>query len=143
MKMNSKKITALLLSAVMLCGLFAGCKKSEPAENVTENTPAPEQTVQTESAVESEDTSPEDTEETDGDVIYYGESYSQPLEVAAYIYEWEELPPNYITKSEAEKLGFKRILIPKHNLQGLDTKKMKIEIIPVRKVEEAFRALFG
>ena len=31
----------------------------------------------------------------------------------------------------------------KHNLQGLDTKKMKIEIIPVRKVEEAFRALFG
>ena len=45
--------------------------------------------------------------------------------------------------SEAEKLGFKRILIPKHNLQGLDHKKMKIEIIPVRKVEEAFRALFG
>ena len=45
--------------------------------------------------------------------------------------------------SEAEKLGFKRILIPKHNLQGLDRKKMKIEIIPVRKVEEAFRALFG
>ena len=45
--------------------------------------------------------------------------------------------------SEAEKLGFKRILIPKHNLQGLDTNNMEIEIIPVRKVEEAFRALFG
>lgn len=45
--------------------------------------------------------------------------------------------------SEAEKLGFKRIVIPKHNLQGLDTKKIKIEIIPVRKVEEAFRTLFG
>lgn len=45
--------------------------------------------------------------------------------------------------SEAEKLGFKRILIPKHNLQGLDTSKIKIEVIPVRKVEEAFRALFG
>ena len=45
--------------------------------------------------------------------------------------------------SEAEKLGFKRILIPKHNLLGLDTAKMKIEVIPVRKVEEAFRALFG
>ena len=44
--------------------------------------------------------------------------------------------------SEAEKLGFKRILIPKHNIQGLDTSKLKIEIIPVRKVEEAFRALF-
>ena len=45
--------------------------------------------------------------------------------------------------SEAEKLGFNRILIPKHNLTGLDTKKIKIEIVPVRKVEEAFRELFG
>ena len=49
----------------------------------------------------------------------------------------------FAIKNAAEKLGFKRILIPKHNMQGLDTKKMKIEIIPVRKVEEAFRALFG
>ena len=45
--------------------------------------------------------------------------------------------------SEAEKLGFKTILIPKYNLQGLDTNKWKIEIVAVRKVEEAFRVLFG
>ena len=45
--------------------------------------------------------------------------------------------------SEAEKLGFQRILIPKHNLSGIDRKKIKIELIPVRKVEEAFRELFG
>lgn len=44
---------------------------------------------------------------------------------------------------EAEKLGFKRILIPAHNLSGFDTAKLNIEIIPVRKVEEAFRHLFG
>ncbi len=44
---------------------------------------------------------------------------------------------------EAQKLGFKQILIPKHNLQGLDTKNIKIEITPVKKVEEAFRILFG
>lgn len=44
---------------------------------------------------------------------------------------------------EAEKLGFKRMIIPKQNMQGLDTRKFKIEIIPVRKVEEAFRTLFG
>lgn len=44
---------------------------------------------------------------------------------------------------EAEKLGFKQIILPKHNLQGIDTKKIKIELVPVRKVEEAFRALFG
>lgn len=45
--------------------------------------------------------------------------------------------------SEAEKLGFNQIILPKHNLQGLDTKKIKIELVPVRKVEEAFRCLFG
>lgn len=45
--------------------------------------------------------------------------------------------------SEAEKLGFKTILVPRHNLQGLDTSKVRIELVGVRKVEEAFRFLFG
>lgn len=44
---------------------------------------------------------------------------------------------------EAEKLGFKRFVMPKYNLQGIEKKKLKIELVPVRKVEEAFRALFG
>jgi len=43
---------------------------------------------------------------------------------------------------EAEKLGFTKILIPHNNLKGF-TSKVKIEIIQVRKVEEAFRQLFG
>ena len=45
--------------------------------------------------------------------------------------------------AEAEKLGFSHIIIPKYNLSGLNRKKFKIELIPVRKVEEALRALFG
>ena len=44
---------------------------------------------------------------------------------------------------EAQKLGFTDIIIPKYNLQGLNTKKYTINIHPVRKVEEALRALFG
>lgn len=44
---------------------------------------------------------------------------------------------------EAEKLGFNRILIPHNNLKGFDTGKSKIRIVQVRKVEEAFRQLFG
>lgn len=43
---------------------------------------------------------------------------------------------------EAEKLGFNRILIPQNNLKGFTTK-TKIEIIQIRKVEEAFRELFS
>ncbi len=45
--------------------------------------------------------------------------------------------------AEAEKLGFQHIIIPKYNLQGIDRKKFQIEMHPVRKVEEALRALFG
>lgn len=45
--------------------------------------------------------------------------------------------------AEASKLGFQHIIIPKYNLQGLDTKKFDIQIHPVKKVEEALRALFG
>ena len=45
--------------------------------------------------------------------------------------------------AEAQKLGFRQMLIPKLNLQGMDTSKLKIELLPVRKVEEALRYLFG
>lgn len=45
--------------------------------------------------------------------------------------------------AEAEKLGFSDIIIPKYNFQGLDTKKYKINIHPIKKVEEALRVLFG
>ena len=45
--------------------------------------------------------------------------------------------------SEAEKLGFSEIIIPRQNMQGLDYKKSNIQLLPVRKVEEALRLLFG
>lgn len=44
---------------------------------------------------------------------------------------------------EAEKLGFKKMIIPKVNLQGFDTKKIKIELLQVKKVTDAFKALFS
>ena len=45
--------------------------------------------------------------------------------------------------AEAGKLGFERIIIPSANMHGLNTKKAGIEIVPVSKVEEAFKQLFG
>ena len=45
--------------------------------------------------------------------------------------------------AEAEKLGFTDMIIPKYNLQGFDKNKYSIHLHPVRKVEEALRALFG
>lgn len=45
--------------------------------------------------------------------------------------------------AEAEKLGFKEIIIPKNNMHGLSHKKFGIGLVPVQKVEEAFRHIFG
>ena len=57
----------------------------------------------------------------------------------------EVRPVNRIEQrvAEAEKLGFTHMIIPKHNLQSLNRSKLNIELVPVRKVEEALRALFG
>lgn len=44
---------------------------------------------------------------------------------------------------EAEKLGMNTIIIPRNNLKGIDTSKLKINVKEVSKVEEAFRLLFA
>ena len=45
--------------------------------------------------------------------------------------------------SEAQKLGMKRIIIPESNMKGIGKESVNIEIVPVSRVEEALRALFG
>ena len=57
----------------------------------------------------------------------------------------EVRPVNRIEQriAEAEKLGFNDMIIPKYNTQGFSQRKFNIRLHPVRKVEEALRALFG
>ena len=57
----------------------------------------------------------------------------------------EVRPVNRIEQriAEAQKLGFRHIIVPRYNLQGFDRSKFSIELHPVRKVEEALRELFG
>jgi DNA repair protein RadA/Sms len=43
--------------------------------------------------------------------------------------------------SEAEKLGFEKIMISKYNLKGIDSKQAKIEIIPVSRVIDVVEQL--
>jgi len=45
--------------------------------------------------------------------------------------------------AEAQKLGFRRIIIPAANLKAVNPHHYSIEITPCRRVEDAFRALFG
>lgn len=44
---------------------------------------------------------------------------------------------------EAEKLGFETIIVPKHNLKGVDLSKLKIQVEEVSKVEDAVKFLFS
>ena len=46
--------------------------------------------------------------------------------------------------AEADKLGFRRIVVPRHNLKSLGAPaRHSLEIIPADKVEDALRVLFG
>ena len=38
--------------------------------------------------------------------VAYGEAYTDPDEVAMYLHEFEELPPNFVTKKEAQQQGW-------------------------------------
>ena len=45
--------------------------------------------------------------------------------------------------AEAQKLGFRRMLVPAQGLKGIDTAALSIQLMPVRSVADAVRELFG
>lgn len=81
MKNRLIRALSLLLAAVLL---FTGCA---PLAQAAKNKPAAS------------------TEATKADITEEGE-YTSKDEVAEYIYLYGHLPPNYITKSEAQELGW-------------------------------------
>lgn len=96
----------LLLWAILLVVSLAGCQpnsKIGPAERPSSNT-----------ALSKEDTAANRVQKDQaanatGTIrvqVKKGESYSTRDEVASYIFEFHALPPNYITKAEAQKLGW-------------------------------------
>lgn len=77
-----KKLTAYLLMLLMLCtAVFTGCGDIS------------------ESAAQTDNTASDITVTEDG-------WYSTPEEVALYIHTYGDLPDNFITKKEAEQLGW-------------------------------------
>lgn len=43
---------------------------------------------------------------------------------------------------EAAKIGFQQIMVPADNIKGLDLSELSIRVLPVSRVDEAFRTLF-
>jgi ribonuclease T1 len=94
-----------ILVALMLLIILAGCQP-------TVNRPAAE-TSNTSVAVAPEEhvLSPTDNEQSSSPAegkaqVEWGQRYSGQTEVAAYIHSYHVLPPNYLTKKAAQKLGW-------------------------------------
>ena len=105
-KISIWKKCLLVLWAILLFVSLAGCQSTStkgPAERPSSNT-----------AISKEDTvanrvQKDQAANATGIIrvqVKMGKSYSTRDEVASYIFEFHTLPPNYITKTEARKLGW-------------------------------------
>jgi hypothetical protein len=120
-----RKTSRLKKGLVGLCVFFllssgAGCQPTAvkiPAEPPGSGIPVPQ--VVTDAG---QDQTGQPANETGGAevLVKKGQSYSTRDEVAAYIKQFHDLPPNYITKAEAQKLGWDNA---KGNLWGVTSQK--------------------
>lgn len=101
-----KKLLSILLVLAMLVSL-AGCAFWEDG-SVGSNSSVPnELNDTTETTTQDTATSEEDVPDPDG-------SYTSKEDVALYIHLYDCLPSNFITKSEARKLGWKSGSVEKY-----------------------------
>ena len=105
---RNKKLTNWLIRLFTILFLFisSGCDSTEiitPSDTPNSNISNSEQSSN-EGQHQKDQT--ENKESTKAISVKKGESYSTKEDVAAYLHEFKELPPNYITKAEAQKLGW-------------------------------------
>ena len=105
--MKLRKLTAVLLALLSVVLLFAGCFGAE-GPDLPSTVPSSE-IVSTDPTAAPTTTAPDDTKATsspDNGTIQESGSYSSKDDVALYIHTFGHLPPNYITKKEAQALGW-------------------------------------
>lgn len=106
-----KRIIAalMLLAAVMFTGCGGNSKDTSVISNTTADTSSVSAVTTSEAAQVTEDTKASETTSQTGEgsgAPVYGEYYYDVENVVLYLEEYGELPPNYITKKEAEALGW-------------------------------------
>ncbi|MCQ2513244.1 MAG: ribonuclease [Lachnospiraceae bacterium] len=99
MKKKIFRIFAALLAFMLLLSGLVACKKGNPED--------PVQTSQEITTVEEITASASTEPETKQSGVREDGEYTSKEEVAEYIYLYGHLPSNFITKSEAEDLGWK------------------------------------
>ena len=104
----------LLLAAILSLSLLAGCGKGN---GKTQENPSSQQSVSSQAQEVSENNGEEDEQELSGQDTGHTEQEQEPLidedgsyttkeDVALYIHTYGKLPHNFITKKEAQKLGW-------------------------------------
>ena len=96
---SKRKWIALLLTALLSLSLLAGCGGAE--EDLPDASAAPDSTEQAlDTGGQAEDVT-KDVPAIDEDGVYTSKE-----DVALYLYTYEKLPDNFITKKEAQALGW-------------------------------------
>ena len=120
-----KKVLASVLAVVMMLSVVLGCggkKAAQPAASqtkITENQDKEKNNTASEKTKQKDDKQQKQTSLTANDPangkaaseakvkVEKGKAYTDKDHVAAYIHVYKTLPPNYITKGQAAKLGWK------------------------------------
>ena len=117
--MKKRLLILIMLLIALPMVFFSGCSKeaeelATTAINEVSKTVQEETSSKDNSETKEDEVSPEDEEDASEEeeaeipeetISEYGE-YSDPYEVAEYLYTYHHLPSNYITKDEAEDLGW-------------------------------------
>lgn len=80
--------------------------KADPPAEVPEDVSAPEETPDAEELPPGDGNAPEDNHATEEDALPENGSYTTREDVALYIHTYGHLPDNFITKKEAQDLGW-------------------------------------
>lgn len=105
-----RKFLSILLTLLLLFGIV-GCKSNPKTQDVISSTTSSTESSSTTSSAESSSTtssttSSSATSSTESAVIDENGSYTSKDDVALYIHVYGHLPSNFITKKDAEKLGW-------------------------------------
>ena len=98
--LRHKRLLALLMVLMLTVGLF-GCGGSKQQDTPSNTTPTEQSETQKEEKPEEENKEIEQAPAIDEDGVYDSKE-----DVALYIHTYGHLPSNYITKKEAQKLGW-------------------------------------
>jgi ribonuclease T1 len=134
LKNNKWSNWLIRICTILFLFILAGCQATKvitppetpntnitiPKESTSVSPPQKEQPPSKTEATTVQKEQPPSKTETAAVQVKKGQNYSTKDEVAAYIHEFKVLPPNFITKKEAEKLGWDN---SKGNLWNVTNKK--------------------